>query len=209
MLSGRVGRARIKHLSEEATMRMVAVQKKQLLQLEAEVVERQRALQELTLRLKLMTQPILQMWAEVRVLPNEGGRRGHGTAQTASPRARCGSTLPPEVGLPVAEGGASGGLPTVYVAHDEGGEDGGDGGRSGGAHRQTNFGKNVALGSTWVKRPPKWQWYYVRLFQNKKLVCWTDDSEQCRQLTPAKARAAPATACTCVHLRSLPSRPRL
>ena len=49
-------------------MKLIAVQTKQLSQLEAEVVERQRKLQDLTLRLKLMTQPLLQGWAEVRTL---------------------------------------------------------------------------------------------------------------------------------------------
>ena len=54
------GRTRVRTLTEEATMKLIAVQTKQLSQLEAEVVERQRKLQDLTLRLKLMTQPILQ-----------------------------------------------------------------------------------------------------------------------------------------------------
>ena len=31
-----------------------------------------------------------------------------------------------------------------------------------------------------------WQWYYVRLFQNKKLVCWSDDTEHMRQQAPER-----------------------
>ena len=55
------GRRQINRMGEDATAKLVAVQQKQLLELEAEVVERQRALQENLLRLKLMKEPILQV----------------------------------------------------------------------------------------------------------------------------------------------------
>lgn len=88
-------------------MNLVAIQQKQLLALEAEVAERQRALQENMLRLKLLTTPMLQAWAEV-------------TAE---------------------------GLGDL---------------RSGGRR------------------------YYLKLFQNKQLVCWTDSIEAARNSPPAR-----------------------
>ena len=105
-------------MGQEATLNLVAIQQKQLLQLEAEVVERQRALQENLLRLKLMTTPMLQAWAEV-------------TSE--------------------ATGVASAGGPLPHV-----------------------------LGR-----------FYMRLFQNKKLVCWTDSSEAVRNSSPAKVCPPP------------------
>ena len=69
--------------------------------LEADVVERQRVLQDNILRLKLMTTPIRQDWADVCAIPAA-------------------------------------------------------------ANRHTDFGEKD---HNWVR-------YYVRLFQNKKLVCW-------------------------------------
>ena len=54
-------RRRVKGLGHEQTLNLVAIQQKQLLALEAEVAERQRALQENMLRLKLMTTPLLQV----------------------------------------------------------------------------------------------------------------------------------------------------
>ena len=90
------------------------VQQKQLVMLEADVVERQRVLQDNILRLKLMTTPIRQDWADVCAVPAA-------------------------------------------------------------ANRHTEFGEKD---HNWVR-------YYVRLFQNKKLVCWLSQSHAEDDSTPA------------------------
>ena len=107
------GRRRGRGVGEKATLNLVAIQQKQLLALEAEVVEKQRALQENMTRLKLMTTPLLQAWAELTSEP-------HSVASAGGP------------------------MP-------------------------------VTLGR-----------FYMRLFQNKNLVCWSDALEAARNDPPAK-----------------------
>ena len=80
---------------------------------QAEVVERQRALQDNQLRLKLMTTPIRQDWADICIVEQQGHSR-----------------------------------------HTDGRTDGSD-----------------------TVKGLRWQRYFIRLFQNKKLVCWASEAQ--------------------------------
>jgi hypothetical protein len=137
-------------MNEDSTHKLVAVQQKQLLELEAEVVERQRALQENMLRLKLMKTPLLQTWAEVRTVP---------LASAAQPIGGSLSSMPNQ----------NSGRRTTF------------------SYREMLQAPGVVVGdaSNGDSETGGWHRYYVRLFQNKKLVCWLDASEEQRNMPPA------------------------
>ena len=97
----RGGRARRGAVGKAAIDKLVRMQQAQLAQLEVDLAEKQRSLQENLLRLKLLSTPLRQEWCEVGVVPPKAG---------GDPRS------PSSV--------------------------------------------------------PKWDKFFVRVFKNKKLVCW-------------------------------------
>ena len=104
----RGGRARRGAVGKAAIDKLVRMQQAQLAQLEVDLAEKQRSLQENLLRLKLLSTPLRQEWCEVGVVPPKAG---------GDPRS------PSSV--------------------------------------------------------PKWDKFFVRVFKNKKLVCWAsmEDAE--------------------------------
>ena len=110
----RGGRARRGAVGKAAIDKLVRMQQAQLAQLEVDLAEKQRSLQENLLRLKLLSTPLRQEWCEVGVVPPKAG---------GDPRS------PSSV--------------------------------------------------------PKWDKFFVRVFKNKKLVCWAsmEDAETDRPRT--------------------------